>query len=50
MIGKPRLALVLAKEAIGTEGGAALDAAAVAQKLGVHKRHAYRLTRFLRAP
>ena len=43
MIGKPRLALLLAKAAIGTEGGAALDAGEVAEILGVHKRHAYRL-------
>ena len=43
MIGKPRLALLLAKAAIETEGGAALDADAVAEILGVHKRHAYRL-------
>jgi hypothetical protein len=43
MIGKPRLALLLAKAAIGTEGGAGLDAGEVAEILGVHKRHAYRL-------
>ena len=43
MIGKPRLAFLLAKEAIGPEGETALDAEAVAQILGVHKRHAYRL-------
>ena len=43
MIGKPRLALLLAKAAIESEGGAALDADAVAEILGVHKRHAYRL-------
>jgi hypothetical protein len=43
MIGKPRLALLLAKAAIGTERGAALDAGEVAEILGVHKRHAYRL-------
>jgi hypothetical protein len=43
MIGKPRLALLLAKAAIETEGGAALDAGEVAEILGVHKRHAYRL-------
>jgi S1-C subfamily serine protease len=34
MIGKPRLALLLAKAAIETEGGAALDAEAVAEILG----------------
>ena len=39
MIGKPRLA----KLAIGAEDDTALDAEAVAQILGVHKRHAYRL-------
>ena len=43
MIGKPRLAFLLAKEAIGPEGETSLDAEAVAQILGVHKRHAYRL-------
>jgi hypothetical protein len=43
MIGKPRLALLLAKAAIEIEGGAGLDADAVAEILGVHKRHAYRL-------
>ena len=43
MIGKPRLALLLAKAAIETGGGAALNADAVAEILGVHKRHAYRL-------
>jgi hypothetical protein len=43
MIGKPRLAFLLANEAIGPEGETALDAEAVAQILGVHKRHAYRL-------
>jgi hypothetical protein len=43
MIGKPRLAFLLAKEAIGPAGETALDAEAVAQILGVHKRHAYRL-------
>jgi hypothetical protein len=43
MIGKPRLALLLAKAAIETDGGVALDADAVAEILGVHKRHAYRL-------
>jgi hypothetical protein len=45
MIGKPRLAFLLAKEAIGPEGETALHAEAVAQILGVHKRHAYRLSR-----
>ena len=43
MIGKPRLAFLLAKQAIGAEDDIALDAEAVAQILGVHKRHAYRL-------
>jgi hypothetical protein len=43
MIGKPRLAFLLAKHAIGPEGETSLDAEAVAQVLGVHKRHAYRL-------
>jgi hypothetical protein len=43
MIGKPRLAFLLAKEAIEPEGETDLDAEAVAQILGVHKRHAYRL-------
>ena len=43
MIGKPRLAFLLAKQAIGPEGETSLDAEAVAQILGVHKRHAYRL-------
>src|SRR5262249_29150340 len=43
MIGKPRLALLLAKQAIGPEGETSLDAEEVAQILGVHKRHAYRL-------
>src|SRR5215813_8137069 len=43
MIGKPRLALLLARQAIGPEGQTSLDAEAVAQVLGVHKRHAYRL-------
>jgi len=43
MIGKPRLAFLLAKEAIGPEGELSLDAEEVAQILGVHKRHAYRL-------
>ena len=43
MIGKARLALLLAKEAIGPEGELSLDAEEVAQILGVHKRHAYRL-------
>ena len=43
MIGKPRLAFLLAKEAIGPEAETSLDAEAVAQILGVHKRHAYRL-------
>ena len=43
MIGKPRLAFLLAKQAIGPEGETSLDAEAVAQVLGVHKRHAYRL-------
>ena len=43
MIGKPRLAFLLAKEAIGPEGETSLDAEAVAQTLGAHKRHAYRL-------
>jgi hypothetical protein len=43
MIGKPRLAFLLAKQAIGPEGETSLDAEAVAQTLGVHKRHAYRL-------
>ena len=43
MIGKPRLAFLLAKQAIGAEDDTALDAEAVAQILGVHKRHAYRL-------
>jgi hypothetical protein len=33
------------KEAIRREGGAAFDAAAVAQILGVHKRHAYTVIR-----
>jgi len=45
MIGKPRLAFLLAKQAIGPEGETSLDAGAVAQILGVHKRHAYRLIR-----
>jgi len=43
MIGKPRLAFLLAKQAIGPEGETSLDAEVVAQVLGVHKRHAYRL-------
>jgi len=43
MIGKPRLAFLLAEEAIGPEGETSLDVEAVAQILGVHKRHAYRL-------
>jgi hypothetical protein len=43
MIGKPRLAFLLAREAIGTEDDVAFDAEAVAEILGVHKRHAYRL-------
>ena len=43
MIGKARLAFLLAKEAIGPEGELSLDAEEVAQILGVHKRHAYRL-------
>jgi len=43
MIGKPRLAFLLAKEAIGPEGELSLDAEEVAQILGVHKRHAYRV-------
>ena len=43
MIGKPRLAFLLAKEAIGPEGELSLDVEEVAQILGVHKRHAYRL-------
>ena len=43
MIGKPRLAFLLAKQATGPEGETSLDAEAVAQILGVHKRHAYRL-------
>jgi hypothetical protein len=43
MIGKPRLAFLLAKQAIGPAGETSLDAEAVAQVLGVHKRHAYRL-------
>ena len=43
MIGKPRLAFLLAKQAIGPEGETTLDAEEVAQILGVHKRHAYRL-------
>ena len=43
MIGKPRLAFLLAKQAIAPEGETSLDAEAVAQVLGVHKRHAYRL-------
>jgi hypothetical protein len=43
MIGKERLAFLLAKEAIGSEGESSLNAEAVAQILGVHKRHAYRL-------
>ena len=43
MIGKPRLAFLLAKQAIGPEGETSLDAEEVAQILGVHKRHAYRL-------
>jgi hypothetical protein len=43
MIGKPRLAFLLAKQAIGPEGETSLDAETVAQILGVHKRHAYRL-------
>jgi hypothetical protein len=34
---------LLAKEAIGSEAGDALDAAEVAQILGVHKRYAHRL-------
>jgi len=38
MIGKPRLAFLLAKEAIGPEGELSLDAEEVAQILGVHKR------------
>ena len=41
MIGKPRLAFLLAKQAILPEGETSLDAEAVAQVLGVHKRHAY---------
>ena len=45
MIGKPQLAFLLAKQAIGPEGETSLDAEAVAQILGVHKRHAYRLIR-----
>ena len=45
MIGKPRLAFLLAKEAIGPEGELSLDAEEVAQILGVHKRHAYRVIR-----
>jgi hypothetical protein len=43
MIGKPRLAFLLAKQAIGPQGETSLDAEEVAQILGVHKRHAYRL-------
>ena len=43
MIGKPRLAFLLAKQAILPEGETSLDAGAVAQILGVHKRHAYRV-------
>ena len=43
MIEKPRLAFLLAKQAIGPEGETYLDAEAVAEVLGVHKRHAYRL-------
>ena len=43
MIGKPRLAFLLAREAIGPEGELSLDVEEVAQILGVHKRHAYRL-------
>jgi hypothetical protein len=43
MIGKPRLAFLLAKQAIGPEAETSLDAEEVAQILGVHKRHAYRL-------
>ena len=43
MIGKPRLAFLLAREAIGAEDDVAFDAEAVAEILGVHKRHAYRL-------
>jgi hypothetical protein len=43
MIGKPRLTFLLAKQAIGSEGETSLDAEAVAQILGIHKRHAYRL-------
>jgi hypothetical protein len=41
--GKARLAFLLAKQAIAPEGESSLDAEAVAQILGVHKRHAYRL-------
>jgi hypothetical protein len=43
MIGKLRLAFFLAKQAIGPEAETSLDAEEVAQILGVHKRHAYRL-------
>jgi hypothetical protein len=43
MIGKPRLAFLLAKKAIEPEGETSLDAEEVAPILGVHKRHAYRL-------
>src|SRR5215831_3242765 len=43
MIGKPRLAFLLAKHAIGPEGETSLDSEEVARILGVHKRHAYRL-------
>lgn len=43
MIGKPRLALLLATKAVGSEEDTALDAEAVAQILGVHKRYAYKL-------
>ena len=42
MIGRQQLALLLATKAIASEEDAALDAEAVAQILGVHKRHAYR--------
>jgi hypothetical protein len=43
MIEKRQLALLLATKAIAIREDAVLDAEAVAQILGVHKRHAYRL-------
>jgi hypothetical protein len=42
MVGRQQLALLLATKAIAGEEDATLDASAVAQILGVHKRHAYR--------